>query len=224
MTAAQQTLPGWLEQAWLDRYLDRGLTQEELEWFEVYVLDKAHLLQCIEADSDLRDGLAAVEAERVASLDRGGAARSSSITRRKAPSRGSIWLARAAAVLLSVMGGWWGASMLGVSSGPGATEVVTDPMRIVFDTQRGVADEPLVFNAGSGSAWVVVEVSVPFDASDVQLIVDGEPPRKLTVTSEGFASFLWPRVRQEASLQVNYRLGSQRAARMIEVPATTSPR
>lgn len=48
----------WLEAAWLQRYLERRLDAEEAAWFEAYLMDKPELIDRLEADSDLRDGLA----------------------------------------------------------------------------------------------------------------------------------------------------------------------
>src|ERR1700752_252565 len=50
----------WLERIWLARYLERKLSAEEAAWFEAYALDKEPLLEAIEADTTLRDALAAV--------------------------------------------------------------------------------------------------------------------------------------------------------------------
>jgi hypothetical protein len=49
----------WLEQAWLMRYLDRQLGADEQAWFEGYLLDKPELLDQVEADTALRDAVAA---------------------------------------------------------------------------------------------------------------------------------------------------------------------
>jgi hypothetical protein len=45
--------------AWLVRYLDRQLASKESAWFESYAMDKPVLLAKIEADTRLRDALAA---------------------------------------------------------------------------------------------------------------------------------------------------------------------
>lgn len=49
----------WLEQAWLQRYLERELAPDEQAWFETYLLTRPHLLAALEADSALRAVLAA---------------------------------------------------------------------------------------------------------------------------------------------------------------------
>ncbi|SDE07738.1 hypothetical protein [Aquimonas voraii] len=54
-----------LEQAWLQRYLERELAPDEQAWFEAYLLTRPHLLAALEADSALRAVLAAPAAGRL---------------------------------------------------------------------------------------------------------------------------------------------------------------
>lgn len=192
MTATEQPMSTWLEGAWMQRYLARELTPAETEWFEVYVLDKPELLERIETDLDLRDGIAgksAVATPVVQGRDAGTPAFDGG---RRRARRATTWFARAAGVVVSAAFGWWAASTHAPAPEVAAA-VIVDPVRIVFDTQRGEAGAPLVFNADSNSAYLLVEVGVPMDASDVRLLHDAQPPRPLTVTSEGFVSFLLPR-------------------------------
>ncbi|HSC12124.1 MAG TPA: hypothetical protein VLC97_14210, partial [Rhodanobacteraceae bacterium] len=73
-TTTPTRMTAWLEQAWMVRYLDRQLASEEANWFEAYALDKPDLLAMIEADTRLRDALAADASIRhmERSVDRGG--------------------------------------------------------------------------------------------------------------------------------------------------------
>ncbi len=48
----------WLEQVWVERYLARVLNLREIAWFEAYMIDKLELLDMIEADIVMRDGIA----------------------------------------------------------------------------------------------------------------------------------------------------------------------
>lgn len=48
-------LAPWLEQIWLDRYLDRELDPGALAAFETYLLTRPHLIAALEADNALRD-------------------------------------------------------------------------------------------------------------------------------------------------------------------------
>jgi anti-sigma factor RsiW len=55
--AVSVRIVAWMETAWLVRYLDRELSDDEAVAFEAYVLDKPELLAQIEADTNLRDTL-----------------------------------------------------------------------------------------------------------------------------------------------------------------------
>jgi hypothetical protein len=221
MTAIDRPMPGWLEAAWLQRYLERELTPDESEWFEVYVLDKPDLLARIEADLDLRDGVASsgtVTATATGTdvpLQGAAPPRKASGGRRRA--RPVEWFARAAVVMVSVSLGWWAATS-SVTTDPAGGDVIVDPVRIVFDTQRGAEDAPLVFNGSSASRYLLVEVGVPADATDVRLLDGSEPARALTVTSEGFVTFLWPRAgKDSAPPSLSYRTDGSTVTRNLDL-------
>jgi hypothetical protein len=118
---------------------------------------------------------------------------------RRRRSIGSAWFSRAAAVLVSASLGWLAASNFVTSPDGIHGDVVADPIRIVFETQRGQQDAPLLFNADSRSRYLLVEVAVPLDATDIQLLQAGRAPLALNVTSEGFVTFLWPRGSRDTS-------------------------
>lgn len=211
MTATDAPLPDWLEAAWLQRYLQRELTPAETEWFETYVLDKPHLLDHIESDLDLRDGLAVAGMSEAAALPR--AARTAAS---RHPLR-HVWLARAAAVAMSAALGWWGAILSG-GDARSTDEIDPDPVRIVFDTQRGAQDAMLLFNRNSHSRYVLVEVGVPVEATDIRLFSSGQPPQQLAVTSEGFVTFLWPRSRiGNDPLRLSYRNQGDEVSRLLDL-------
>lgn len=63
-TTTPTRMSAWLEQAWLIRYLDRQLAGEEAQWFEAYAMERRELLATIEADTRLRDALAAAASIR----------------------------------------------------------------------------------------------------------------------------------------------------------------
>lgn len=73
-TTTPTRMSAWLEQAWLIQYLDRQLAEEEAQWFESYAMDRPELLATIEADTRLRDALAAAASTRHTdmSVDGGG--------------------------------------------------------------------------------------------------------------------------------------------------------
>lgn len=185
-----QILSDWLERAWLQRYLERQLSDAETEWFEMYVLDKPHLIAEIEADNDLRDGLALVPSASVADT--------SAPTAQGSGHGGPAsfrWPHMAwAASVVAAMG--LGALLTGpLSSGSGARSelIVASPMRVVFDTLRGVESPPLVHAGAADSSYVLVEVGLPPDATNVVLHLDGHQPIPLVVSPDGFASFLLAR-------------------------------
>jgi hypothetical protein len=73
-TTSPTRMSAWLEQAWLIQYLDRQLAGEEAQWFETYAMERRELLATIEADTRLRDALAAAASIRHTdmSVDGGG--------------------------------------------------------------------------------------------------------------------------------------------------------
>lgn len=191
-------MTAWLEAAWLQRYLERRLDAEETAWFEAYTMDKPELIDRIEADSDLRDGLVRERAYAVdsaasgaddsmplASVPRTAAPEStrtsviSSITRRPAH-----LLALAATLVIGV-----GVGMIVQGTRFGMPALVASPERIVYDTMRDAQMPPRIKHADSTSPYILVEVAVPVGAKQVRLIMAGaELP--LQRSNEGFASFL----------------------------------
>jgi hypothetical protein len=73
-TTTPTRMSAWLEQAWLVQYLDRQLAGKEAQWFETYAMERRKLLATIEADTRLRDALAAAASTRHTdmSVDGGG--------------------------------------------------------------------------------------------------------------------------------------------------------
>ena len=137
---ATPRMAGWLESAWLARYLDRQLEGEELAWFEGYLLDKPELMKMIEVDNALRDAVASGAAsfsERAPGpMDGGSLDAVAHLPRMRATSRFVL----AAAVALGLGIGWYGKEL--PKRDLGLAGVVPNPTRIVFDTMRGAADAP----------------------------------------------------------------------------------
>jgi hypothetical protein len=165
-------MPRWLENAWLQRYLERELSDEEATWFEAYVLDKPTLVDAIEADNDLRDALAAAPAAAVVPVPR----RSRHVPR---------WASAAAVVLACGISGWGGHWL----SLKGAPVTIGNPTRLVFDTMRGAESPPRIEHADADTRWVVVEIAVPADAEAVRLQLGDTHDLVLSPSSEGFVSF-----------------------------------
>lgn len=176
-------MPAWLEEVWMQRYLDRELSEPETSWFEAYCLDRDHLLTLIEADLALRDGLAAnakaLDAKPVSSAAQ---------PRRERPSR------MTAAIAASLLVG----TLAGVVFGPrvasdSENQITPDVTRLMFDTLRGSEAEARVDHASSDSEFVLLDVAVPSDAREIALKVDGAVQHALTVSRDGFVSALVPR-------------------------------
>jgi ferric-dicitrate binding protein FerR (iron transport regulator) len=214
MTEVPTPMPQWLEDAWLARYLDRELTPEEQEWFEVYAMERPALLDAIEADARLRDGLHVGASSAGADPTPTIAAQHFRTRVARAPAL------RIAASLCAAVGLGWlvGTTLSGQTEGEYA-DVVADPTRLVFDVERGAPSAPVVFNGQSGSDWVLVEVGVPAEAAEVRVLVDESVVTTATVTSEGFATFLLPRrLTAGHRLEIEYEMGTTVESRSLEVP------
>jgi hypothetical protein len=145
----------WLEQAWLDRYLDRQLGEPERAWFEAYALDQPHLLEAIEADTALRD---LVTQEMVESLTVSTAPISEIAARPTSIRARREWWPLAACFVAGITLSWFGQGWLGSDS---PEFPVVNPPRIVFDTWRGGEvgrhEEP----GDPASPIVIVDIPIP---------------------------------------------------------------
>lgn len=225
-------MAGWLEQAWLARYLDGELSDSEREWFEAYVLDKPELLAVVDDDSNLRDALAATADARRILLDADSAdnpaptrdhRRDASIHRsgndrggmaRRDRSRRLGWLGMAAAVVAGI---GVGVAMLGRWSPDVPGSVVENPTRIVYDTMRGEPTSPRVEHGKSGSSYVLVEIAVPIGVTAATLHVDGERDLELSTSPDGFVSVLLRRklIEQRKSVVLTYATTDRQETRSI---------
>jgi hypothetical protein len=188
-------LASWLEAAWLQRYLERRLDAEETAWFEAYVMDKPVLLERLERDTDLRDGLAS--ASRDAGMEAAAQPTDTDETdaeedmlpqrTRRRRSRAIEAFALAASLLVGVGVGWF-------SRRPplpdDAIALIASPTRIVFDAERGAPSAPRIDHAGSQSPWVLVEIAVPPGARQVSVQVENSGQLQLPPSAEGFVTFL----------------------------------
>jgi hypothetical protein len=180
-------MPEWLEHAWLERYLERRLDDGERAAFESYVLDKPHLLDRIEADLDLRDGL-------VLAGERASAPMPASLVEADGPviahrPRRRPWRVPALAASIAVA---FGAGFLlhGGMGTYGDDALIADPTRIVIDSARGAPSGPRVENPESASAFVLIDALVPADAEYVAVRGARIGERRLTVSKDGVATLL----------------------------------
>jgi len=183
-------LASWLETAWLQRYLERRLDAEETAWFEAYVVDKPALLERLERDTDLRDGLAeATRDKRVAAASQPTDSEPDVQPLRGARRRRPYGpgLALAASLLAGIGVGWISARQ---ATPADTAALIANPMRIVFDTERGAATGPRIEHAGSASPYTLVEIAVPPGAGSVTVQMENGGRLDLVPSAEGFVYFL----------------------------------
>ena len=244
-------MPAWLEQTWMVRYLDHQLASEEADWFEAYALDKPDLLATIEADTRLRDALAADAAllHREGSPDAGGRhggasdedpkvvgepappayvrekvdVRDQAAVRTAADRRAPAWLAMAATLVLGLGVGWIGTRSLTPDNA--APELVASPKRIIYDTMRGEPTPPRVEHADSVSPYVLIEVAVPPGAENITLKMGDALEQKLTPSPDGFVSVL--ALRDNATIgqvgEIRYSFSGGVKTQAISVAAIPGP-
>ena len=150
-------MPPWLEQAWLQRYLDRELTADEAGAFEAYLLDKPALVAALEADNTLR---ATISADPALLLDARGTDAPLAVREPRPRYRlPGAWLSLAAGLLLGV-----GLAWLGFTHFAGAGADVLAPPRIIFDTLRGELAAPREEAGDPASPIRLYEVPLPAGA------------------------------------------------------------
>jgi hypothetical protein len=222
VTTAEPTarMAAWLEHAWLENYLARALSTEESAWFEAYVLDKADLLDMIEADTLLRDGMASQS-----TVQAGAAANVVALDPRNehgvrgANLRQPYW---ALAASLAVGVGIGALTGIAQRSGSRDSDVVANPTRLVFDTMRGEAVAPHVEHAGSAAQYVLIEAAVPDGADDVVVLLQRHAPIALQPSRDGFVSVLLSRnvlAKAFGPAVLQYRLSGQVVRRTLEIPS-----
>jgi hypothetical protein len=186
-----EPLAVWLERAWLSRYLDHELSDEEGAWFETYALDRADLLDAIESDTRLRDGWVQhsptiqSDSDVVAPVVQRSSARLVRGYRQR-------WIGLAAALAIGLgLGGFAQHALLDT---PGLA-TVANPTRIIYDTMRGEPTGPRIEHADSSAGLVLVEIAVPPDAEQIRLSIDDLPRMDLLPSPDGFVSFVMDRTR-----------------------------
>jgi anti-sigma factor RsiW len=178
----------WLEEVWLNRYLDRELDDDEQASFEAYMLDKPHLLEQVDADTRLRDGVARSEDARA---PRHAVPPQHSAATLRGKQRGPL-LAVAASLAIGV-----GVGALLPSLGGNGEMIVASPPRIVFDTLRGDGATTIEEAGHPDATLLIVDIAAPIDdrilAASVVLDGNRVPLPTPAVSAEGFATFVVPR-------------------------------
>lgn len=196
--ATSVRIVAWMESAWLVRYLDRQLSDDELAAFEAYVLDKPELLALIEADTNLRDALSEAQLNTPGGLlDQQAASEfRESVSKVQLPQPSRLpsahhtrpaWTALAASLLLGLGVGW--IAERGWSPEYGQT-LIANPTRIIYDTLRGEASLPRIEHADSTSDYVLVEIAVPPEARQIILNIENTAEKTFTESPDGFISAL----------------------------------
>ena len=210
MPELRNDMSAWLEDAWMQRYLDRELSTAECDWFEAYCLDREHLVARLDADLALRDALARELAPPAREPPTQMPAR---VRTSAAMPRALATAAMAAGVLIGAAGTAW----IERDSAPAALS--TDVTRVFFDSLRGEADDVRVHHAGSASEFVIYDVAVPPDATLVTLHVGGEADRPLQLDADGIATALLSReLARTRDIAVSYRRGAERVQRRLALP------
>jgi hypothetical protein len=210
-------MAAWLEEAWLERYLNRRLTADEANWFEAYVLDKSDMLQALENDTMLRDALAEVaESSKFSRI---------SVSRARqpiAPRRRFRWgrLANAASLAVAaVLGGLVGQRLMMTTerSAPDAQldALLANPPRVIFETMRGPTSRPSRYEPGeSRSPILLVDIPIPTDCQiDHARLLVGDKIHTLpkpAVSPDGYATYAIPRVwRDGARIELTFERPSE---------------
>jgi len=195
----------WLEHAWLVRYLDRELDSDEASWFEAYAIDKPELLVKIEADTALRDALAANAAmsqeeirtpidsnashdqNAVTAMPQGEAGSISGSGRWTRP---SILMALAASLTLGFGIGRFGTQSMSSAEGDA---VVANPAHVLLTSPRGADVGASIESGDLNSPYVLVEMPLPDGAENATLEFEGQPLTSLAISADGTIRFLVPR-------------------------------
>jgi len=191
-------MPTWLEQAWLERFLDRELAPGEQAWFEAYVLDKPELLERIEADSAVR-ALVHADAAAFASAEHGdeGAASPAPLqlprggrSNRRPPR--AYWPLAACFVL----GLGFGGLLLQALPGTGPVGSLSAPSRLVYDSLRGSYGGPRVDPGDPAATLMIVDVALPLGSTLESARYEGgdgvEALPPAPISAEGFATWTLP--------------------------------
>lgn len=231
MIDAQRTgkLPDWLESAWLQRYLDRELSATETEWFETYAIDKATLVEAIEADNALRDGMHAWHAQQ--RLD-GAAPPAASIAEaptayraapparhRRASSRWSRPLAAAASLAVAAVFGA-GMSQWFAPAGSDGMASVSSPRRVVFDSLRGATSAaPQAEPARTTDDPLLLDIAVPAQAEAVVAHFADGSTLPLVVSADGFVSLVGApdQLRRLSPIRLAYTVNGQSSERPLDL-------
>ena len=222
----ENVISSWLEDAWLERYLDRELTAEETAWFEAYMLDKPRLVAAIGADTALRDGLHAWHAqERPDTGEMAGAdARSATQTvtpdqRPATQARGFPTLSMVAAILIAAALG--ASAVRWMATRETSAPAIVSPNRIVFDSLRGSASATVVDRRRDSSAPLLIDIAVPTHATAVVAHFSDRSSLALRVAANGFVSLTGPleALLAKSPIRIAWMLDGESQERQVDIGA-----
>lgn len=214
----------WLEQAWLQRYLDRELSADEQAWFETYLLSRPQLLDALEVDNALRAVLVAqasgpIRAE--ASPPPAAAAAPEARTERPLPPSGQRF-GGLLALAASFVGGLGLAWLLPQAPQPHSDPqaAIEAPSRVVFDLMRGGPVE-LREDVGDPLArLMVVDIALPLGSRIASARAELGPRRvelpAAPISGEGFATYTLPRS-WRGRAQLHFQLQTESGAALPAV-------
>lgn len=226
----ENALASWLEDAWLERYLDRGLSDSETAWFETYLLDKPRLIAAVGTDTALRDGLRALrsdgscniaemnDADAQGSVAIGSGSPASSTHNARRSTRFRPLLMAAALAVAALLG----ASAVRWMVPPRvAGPAIASPNRIVFDTLRGSATTPLVDRVDDTRAPLLIDIAVPMQATAVVAHFSDQSSVPLPVSADGFVSLTGARdvMLAKSPIRIAWMLDGKAQERRIDIGA-----
>jgi hypothetical protein len=199
----------WLEDVWLGRYLDRELSDEEQTWFETYMLDKPRILELVDADTRLREGMARISEPSSTAIS--APPQQSGATLRGKP-RGPA-LAIAASLLLGL-----GLGTILPGMRIDSTAIIASPPRVVFDTMRGEGTTTLSEPGSADSKVLIVDIATPVSTPVISASAWIEGRQTVlptpTVSSEGFVTFVVPADWRNRA-RIDIRVGSAAAPKSL---------
>jgi anti-sigma factor RsiW len=210
-TPGNTPMAPWLEEAWLNRYLDRQLDEAELEWFEAYMLDKPRLLEQVDADTRLGASLAVARSAPPTSALPASQLRAAAIRPPRRPA-----MVAGFGLLAGVLVG------IAIPAFQGRNDsIVASPQRVVFDTMRGEATAA-ISQGDSQSPLLIVDIATPSNQQikRASAIVAGRSIQLPTpvVAADGFVTFVVPaRWQGVARIELEFVSGAGESKRSYQL-------
>lgn len=165
-----EALSPWLEDAWLERYLNRETTADESAWFEAYMLEHPHVADALETDAAIAAVLSQQAPQSIqvrVAVNREAAAGRATPRQRWQP--GWLGVAAAAAITLTLT-----SPFLLHQGEPGPDGM--QPNRVVFDTLRsGDPAAATTILDSTGAPWTMLEIRTAAFLSDHEVRVNDRP-------------------------------------------------